>query len=455
MKDQAKGVGFKKLMAWSLRPASTGICLMIIGYLSIFCTDTLGVPAAAVGALLLLSKFLDGITDLFAGYIVDKTNTKWGKGRPYEWCVVGMWVTTLLIYMCPAYMSTSLKLVWIFIMYALANSVFYTFLTANTNVYMVRAFSSQKEYVELSTYGGLPSMILMLVFNVIFPVLMGTLATSQHGWIELVLIFAVPLVVLGMMRFFVVKEVRDVDIESHGEKIQFKDVLTVLRRNPYIYIIALGQFALNFITNMGVQVYYFKRIVGNVELMSTLAITQAIILPMMLILPQILKKKATVFVIKTGVLVTVVGYIINFFAKSNAVLLIIGNLLTGAGVVPLSMLADLLVIECADYNEYIGIRRLEGTLSSLKGFATKVGAGIGASVFGIIIGMLGYDGKLEVQPVAATHAIRLFYSLIPAAFYLIIFITYQFYHLGKKMPEIRAVNEKRREEAALKKEMDV
>lgn len=452
-KKKEKGhVPFGKLVAWSLRSGSTGVCMMIIGYLSIFCTDTLGVPAASVGVLLLASKFLDGITDLFAGYIVDRTNTKWGKGRPYEWCVVGMWISTLLLYMTPAQFSTPAKLVWIFIMYALANSVFYTFLNANATVYMVRAFNGQKEYVELSSYGGLITMLLVVVFNVLFPIAMGTLATSQRGWIQLVLIFMIPMVILGMMRFFVVKEVNNVDVEAHGEKVSFKDVFKVLGNNPYIYIIAIGTLVLNIITNMGVNVYYFTHIVGNVSLMSVLAITQVVALPLMFVLPTILNKTTVVNVIKVGILVTITGYMINFFAGSNLALLVIGNILTGAGVVPLSMLGGLLIIECADYNEYKGMRRLEGSLSSVNGFASKVGAGVGSGLLGILIGAAGYDGTLSVQPTSALTMIRGLYSWIPAAMYVVVFIAFSLYRLGKKIPEIRKVNEERRAEIVEKQE---
>lgn len=443
--EKGEHVPFGKLVAWSLRGGSTGVCMMIIGYLSIFCTDTLGVPAAAVGTLLLASKVLDGITDLFAGYIVDRTNTKWGKGRPYEWCVVGMWVATLLLYMTPAKFSTAAKLVWIFIMYALANSVFYTFLNANGTVYMVRAFKSQKEYVELSSYGGLITMLLVVVFNVAFPVAMGTLATSQKGWIQLVLIFMIPMIILGMMRFFVIKEVNNVDVEAHGEKTSMKDVFHVLGKNPYIYIVAIGSLVLNIITNMGVNVYYFTHIVGNVKLMSILAVSQVVALPLMFVLPSILNKTTVVNVIKAGILVTIVGYVLNFIAYKNIPLLVVGNILTGAGVVPLSMLSGLLIIECADYNEYKGLRRLEGSLSSVNGFASKVGAGIGSGLLGILIGVAGYNGKLSVQPDSALVMIRSLYSLIPAAMYLAVFIAFSCYHLGKKIPEIRKANEEHRQ----------
>ena len=450
-KEKEKGMGFWKLFSWSARGGSTGIASMIMGYLTIFCTDTMGIPAAAVGTLLLLSKFLDGLTDLFAGYLVDRTHTRWGKGRPYEWCVAGMWLSTLLLFMVPARFSTLMKLVWIFIMYAFANSVFYTFLNANGNVYMVRAFNRKKDYVDVSTYGGVVPIVMVLIFNIIFPTLMGKLATSQHGWVQLILIFFVPMVVLGMLRFFVHKEKYDVDVEAHGEKVRFRDVLLVLKSNPYIYIIAFGSFVMNIITNMGTGVYYFKYIVGNVGLMSVTAASQVVVVPLMFILPQILKKTTVVNVIKGGLLITIAGYILFFFANKNIFLLSISSILTGGGVVPMSMLSGLLILECSEYNEYKGMRRLEGSLSSVNGFATKVGAGIGTGILGILLGAAGYDGTLAVQPASTITLIRMMATTVPAVMYLIVFLIFNFYTLGRKMPEIQRENEARRLAAAEQK----
>ena len=262
------------------------------------------------------------------------------------------------------------------------------------------------------------------------------------------LIFAVPLTVLGMLRFFVIKETNDVDVKAGGQKVEFKDVLEVLKKNPYIYILSLSVLVMNLITNMGVNVFYFTDIVGNVGLMSILAATQIIILPLMFIFPQILKKISVIKLTRIGLLCTVSGYIVNYFAGGNLPMLIVGNLLTGAGVVPISMLASLLIIECADYNEYIGIRRLEGTLGAVEGFAKKVGAGLGSGLLGILIGMAGYDGNLAVQPASAITMVRLLYSLIPAAMYVIVYLVCRLYKLDKMMPEIKAVNEKSRAEAA-------
>ena len=198
---------------------------------------------------------------------------------------------------------------------------------------------------------------------------------------------------------------------------------------------------------MGVNVFYFTDIVGNVGLMGILAATQFIILPMMFIFPQILKKISVMKLIRIGTLCAAAGFTINFFAGKSLPLLIAGNLLTGAGAVPISMLGNLIIIECAEYNEYIGIRRLEGTLGAVNGFAHKVGAGLGAGLLGILIGLAGYNGALEVQPASAITMVRLLYSLIPAAMYLVVYIVCRFYKLDRMMPEIKKANEEGRQAA--------
>ena len=70
------------------------------------------IPAAAVSLILVLSKVLDGVTDLFAGFIVDKTKTRWGKARPYEVFVVGLMFCTFA-FPCPESFSTIAKCIWI------------------------------------------------------------------------------------------------------------------------------------------------------------------------------------------------------------------------------------------------------------------------------------------------------------------------------------------------------
>lgn len=56
---------------------------MISLYLMFFYTDVMGLNALAVSAMFVVTRVIDGVTDLLVGYCIDKTNTRWGKSRPY------------------------------------------------------------------------------------------------------------------------------------------------------------------------------------------------------------------------------------------------------------------------------------------------------------------------------------------------------------------------------------
>lgn len=440
----ADSVGFGTIILWQSRMISTTIVVLILGYLSVFATDFLGLKPIYVSMILLISKIVDGFTDAAAGLIVDRTKTKWGKGRPYEVFVVGLMVCTWLMFTCPPQFSDMAKAVWLFVTYTLANSVCYTFLNANGNVYTIRAFRKE-QLIKLSSYGGFIPMFAAVIFNVAFPSMMAGLQNAS-GWSRLALFWCLPLAFVGLLRMFCFPEKYDVESEEkEGEKAGLKDILEVFKNNKYILLVACSTFVVNFITNMGVGIYYYKYIVKNQGLMGIASLAQIIILPLMFVLPQILKKISMMRLIMLGYVITIVGWVLNFIAYDNFPLLMVAGILTGGGAVPASMLTGLVLIECADYNEYNGRRRMDGSLSSLNGLSSKIGSALGAAALGVFLTIAGYNGDAtatEVVP-SALLMIRMLFSLIPAALYLIVIFVLRFYDLDKKIPEIRAELEKR------------
>lgn len=442
-----KAVGVGRMFAWQSRAVSQGCALMAVGFLSIYCTDTLMMDPKLVAGLLVISKLLDGVTDIVAGYIVDKTDTKWGRGRPYELCIVGMWFCTWLMFTCPPSFSTVAKSAWILCMYALVNSVFYTFLNANNTVYMVRAFRYEEQYVAINSYGSIISMLGVVLFNVFFPMAMGRMATSASGWSLLMAMIAIPLAIIGLMRFIFIKETVDVDVKNEDgtkEKVNFEDVKKVLTKNPYIYIVALVLFINNFVTNMGVNVYYYTYVAKNLDLFGIISAIQVIGIPVVVIFPALIKKFSTAKLMFAGCLVTAFGYMLNFFAGGNAAILGVAAVCYGVGSIPISMLINLLIIECANFNEWKGMQRMEGTLGCVTGFATKVGSAAGAGVLGVLLSASGYIGDLELIPDSAIMMIRCLFSVIPAVLWLIVAGSLLLYKLDKLMPQIKADNEARR-----------
>jgi Na+/melibiose symporter-like transporter len=112
-KENPDKVGAVKFLAWQTRGVSAAANFIVASYVTIYCTDTLQMSPALVGTLLFIIKIADGVTDLFAGYIVDRTNSRLGKGRPCELAILGAWLCTWLLFSTPVDASLTAKCIWI------------------------------------------------------------------------------------------------------------------------------------------------------------------------------------------------------------------------------------------------------------------------------------------------------------------------------------------------------
>ena len=79
-----------KMIVFSSMTVSVGIGAILLGWVTFFATDYLGLSAAKVGLLFMISKIFDGFTDLVAGYIIDKSHSRLGKVRKTEFARVYM-----------------------------------------------------------------------------------------------------------------------------------------------------------------------------------------------------------------------------------------------------------------------------------------------------------------------------------------------------------------------------
>lgn len=433
-KDPNK-IGVGKFWAWQSRGIAMACEVMILAYISIYCTNTMGLSAALVGTILMVSKIFDGVTDLFAGYLIDRTNTKIGRGRPYELAVIGAWVTVWLMFSMPE-AGTTMKAIWLFVMYTLNQSIFQTFLNANGTIYMIRAFGNEQQYVKLNALGGLVVTLGAVVVNMMLPITVASMGTSAQGWSRMILYYCIPLLIISLMRFFFVKEENRAEVES-AQKVNMKEVFTVLKTNKYIYFVGLLLLVYNMISNMGVGTYYFTYIVGDLTKMSALGLISVLILVSMVFYTKLLKKMTVKQLIQRGCILYAAGMLIYFFAQGNVTMIIIASLVGGCGSLPIAYMNYQMIIDCASYNEWKGLPRLEGTMTSVTGFCSKIGSAVGVFILGILLTASGFDGMQEVQPDSAIMMIRLLASLIPMAFYIILAVVLCFYKLDDLMPQIR------------------
>ncbi len=435
---------FGRFLAWKTSDISmAGLNIIVTTYLAIYCTNYLGLSGTLVGTILLVSNIFDAVTDVIAGYIIDNTNSKLGKGRPYELGIVGMWICTFLMFSGPTGASQTVKVLWVFFMYTFIWGVFNTLRGAGSTAYMIRAFDNDRELLgKVGSYGGIVTTLGSMVVSLSFPIAMGRIATSAAGWSKLVALYAVPLCILALGRFVFVKENPSIDAGSQHTKVTLKDVWAVFTKNKYVWFYAGMIIVFNALQNMSVQTYYFTYIVGNTDSLGILSIMGIMLLPVMLFMPLLLKKFSVTKIIMGGAVLAIAGYALNFIAGANTGILMGAGVLMACLNLPVSYLCIVILMDLFNYNEYKGLARLEGTTNQLAhGISGQLGQGLGGFMLGVFLDLGGFitatDGAVVAQPESAITMVRMLYSVIPIILLIVLVVCVFFLSkLDKEMPEI-------------------
>lgn len=440
-KENPERIGIGKFWAWGSREVSETTNVLILGYIMFYCTNTLDLNPGIVGVLLAVSKAIDGLTDLVAGYIVDKTKTRFGKGRPYELCIFGTWICTYLMYSCPEGWKDVIQYVWVLSMYILVNALFNTFLNAGETVYMIRAFRME-QLVRINSFTGFISCGVGFAVNIITPQLVERYSSVHGGWSRIVLLVGIPVLIIGIMRFIFIKEEYDLDIVQKTETIRLKDTMHMLRVNRYVWIIVLMTFVTQLGSQIGLGTYYFQEVFGNIGLQSFTSAITIFALPLMFAFPKFVRKWKIRDVMIAGSIFSVAGSVVCFLSNTNVPLYMAGWFLIAVGSLPGTYLIKLMVFDCASYNEWKGMHRLEGTIGAVQGFAKRVGAALGTAFGGGILVVIGYHAEAVTQ--TAVMGIRIGQTLLPGLASVIGIICLMFYDLDHKTDQINQENEQAR-----------
>ena len=430
-------IGVGKFWAWGSREVSETCNVLMMGYILLYATNTLKLNPAVVGMLLAITKVIDAITDIIAGYIVDKTHTKLGKGRPYELCIIGVWICTYLMYSCPSGFSDIAKYIWVMAMYIMVNAVFMTFLNAGETVYMIRAFR-EEQVVRVSSFTGFINSGAGLAFNIIAPQMVQKYQNQIGGWGMIVLCIGIPTMIISFMRFIFIKEQYDRDIIVKTESIRLKDVGLILKNNKYVWIIVAMTFLSNITTSLGLGTFYFQEILGGIGNQSFVAAITVLALPVVFVFPKLVKKMKIRNLMIVGTVCSAFGAVFCFFANTSLVGYMIGYLFIGLGSLPGTYLTKLMIFDCASYNEWKKLPRMEGTIAAVQGFAKRLGAALSTAVGGAMLVIIGYHADAVTS--SAIMGLRICNNLFPAAISLINIILLMCYGLDAMMPQINEEN---------------
>lgn len=410
------------------------VMAVLLGYVTYFATNVLGLSSSVVGMLLLASKVFDGFTDIIAGYLIDRTNTRIGRARPYDLAAPLMCLFTIFLFAAPQ-MGTKAIAAYIFVVYTLIFSVWQTLFSCAGAVYMARAVPDQEIQIKMGAYGSLIATGVATGVAVFLPQLIAAAATDQGAWIRLAVGMSIPCIILGFVRIFLIPEVVESDVKT---SINLKDGASMLFHNKYILLYALALLFANISANTSAaNPYYFQYIVGDIGKQTFAALGNFVGPFVLLAFPVLSKKLGLKGIIQAGLVIGVVGRLLPLLELSNIPLIIVGAVLNTIAFMPIYMLANNVVIQCMDYGEWKFGRRGEGIYSCIIGFCSKVGTGLASAMVGIVMAIGGFDGKLEVQSASANGTIILLYTVIPAIAFIVAMVAMRFYDLDKKLPQIQ------------------
>lgn len=440
--EKNKITGFQKV-AWNLASlTSNGFWGILGGYLTYYLTQSVLLSTASVGGILMASKIFDGFTDLIAGYIIEKTDSKWGKGRPYSLFASVAWIFIIMIFAVPSFFSTTAKLVYVFVCYTLINSVSLTFFNCSDQVYMLRAMPDEKDKSSTLAVGGVIVTYGSTIFTIAMPVIITSLCATKQGWTVLALAIGIPSMILASLRFFFVKEISKIEgtaTPTEKKKISVKDMVAHIFHNKYV-LICLGLvffYYLNQNLSTVVQSYYFTYNVGNLNLLSLISATTLITPIFLMFIPKMLEKWGKTKVLKMGLLCNLIACIVRAFAPLNLVVYAVTSVVCSFGTLPMVYFIGLLLMDCMDYGEWKRGYRVESAYSAVSSARQKISAGVASGIAGLVMSVTGFISGAESQSMEALQGIKALTIYAPIIVGAVLLALICMYNLDDKMDEIK------------------
>jgi len=430
----------------------------LMAFLAFFYTDIYKIPAAKAGTVMLVGGLIGACFNLVMGAIADRTNTRWGKFRPWVlWTAIPFGVIALLAFSTPNF-NESGKVAYAFITYFLLVIIY----SANNLPYSALSgvmTGDMKERNSLSSYRFVSVMLAQFIIQVLLLPLAISMGHGDKaaGFEKVMLVFSITGVICFLITFLTTKERI---IPPAAQKTPFtQDLADLIKNKPWR--IMLGLTVLVFITlalRGGMNIYYFKYYLtadsqasflnnlGFNEMIDSLskrfgeapfeefrkadsapyatasivsgASTIAMILGIFFSKPLADRfgKRNTfgIFLVLSALCLVAVNFLSNTAVVAVFVLQVMYGFIYGI-TIPLlwAMIADV-----ADYSEWKNNRRATAIIFSAMIFGLKAGLSIGGAISTWLLSLFGYNTEAAQQTAEAIHGIKLLVSVIPGLVFI-------------------------------------
>lgn len=420
----------------------------ISSFLLVYYVSVVGIPSAAAGSILAISKIFDGVSDLIMGRIVDKSNSKRGKALP--WLIrmsIPMGICSVLMFTIPANFGPTAKIIYAFITYNLVSTIFYT--GYNVPYATLQGLMTLDSY-ERGLLGNFRMMLAtagtLLVNNVFTRIAQAVngggeevLYAYQKGWTVAAIVMAVGFIAVSFIPFTLCKERVKQDNGGEGDKgPSVMESLKSLIKNKYWVLEVIFLFVLYFMmsTMFGSQFYYMQYVVGNVGAFGTVSsIVQIFQIALMLLAaPFLMKKFGKRMTALAGMGASLLGYVLTALAGTNIPFLIVANAIKGAGFGLGAATMWGLLQDAITYGQWMTNVQAVGMGNAASSFTMKIGSGIGTAALGWILAAGNFDAAPEsASSIAALGWAYIWVPIIACAIGVVCLI---FFDLDKKYDTI-------------------
>ncbi|HSW38951.1 MAG TPA: MFS transporter, partial [Acidobacteriota bacterium] len=393
-----------------------------------------GLSAMAMGTMFLLTRIWDAVNDPIMGIIADRTESRWGKFRPYVISfALPMAVGGVLTFTTPEFGAGG-KIVYAYITYTML-MMLYTAVNVPYSALMGVITPNSLERTGVSQYRFVAAFAgQMIVSATALPlVLYFGRGNEQTGWQWTMGAFGLLAVILLSIAFFSSRERVHPPRRQKADTRQ--DLKDLFKNKPWILIAVATVFQLLYAVMRGSSTPYFFRyyvLDQQLELFGFTinltyetftssfaavgsASTLAGALLAVLFARKLDKKNAYAGFLAASAVISC-GY---YFLLPHNVLLIYGlNVFVSFFIGAVSVLQWAIYTDTADYGEWKFGRRATGLIMAASLFALKLGLAFGGTFVGWTLEFHGFAPRLE-QTEQAMHGIRLLMSFYPAVFGII------------------------------------
>lgn len=449
MAVQKQKLTLKEKLGYGVGDTASHFVWDMVGFwILIFYTDTFGIPAAAAGTIMLIARVWDMISDPLMGIIADRTETRWGKFRPYIlWMALPYSILAVLTFTTPN-LGESGKIVYAGITYFLLMTVFTAINLPYSSLGAVMT-SDSLERAGLNSYRFVFAFAGQLIVSgsaLTLALFFGKGDTAK-GYQTTLILFAIISFILFMITFRSTRErVKPPKEQKKSLKTDFRNLF---HNRPWIILFFVGiiSFIMFAMQNLSVA-YYFKYYIGKEESVQLFNITGTLALIATIPFSRYLAGKfgkRNVFI--TSSLLSGLFFILIYLpSRENIVLIYTFNILAKIAYAPAVPLLWTMLADTADYSEWKHGRRSTGLVFSAATFAQKAGWGIGGALAGWLLAVYNFVPN-QPQSETTITGIKMMISVFPGILYMSCAILLFFYSIDRKTCEImeKELAERRKE----------